>query len=118
MQSEPRQVYIKKKVLFLSIIIICQLVLAFFCSSECSCENAGLVALYFLGNLIRTNNAREPYILVIFQGGGGGPDTLLPPLDPRMNGVDTVVFPKKKNSRGEHPAALKLPPPALIFILI
>ena len=36
-----------------------------------------------------------------------------------------IVFPIKRNSRGEHPAALKLPPaalklppPALIFILI
>ena len=36
-----------------------------------------------------------------------------------------LVFPIKRNSRGEHPAALKfppaalkLPPPALIFILI
>ena len=36
-----------------------------------------------------------------------------------------IVFPTKRNSRGEHPAALKfppaalkLPPPALIFILI
>ena len=51
-------------------------------------------------------------------GGGGGSGYPAPPLDPRMNGVDIVVFPKKKNSRGEHPAALKLPPPALIFILI
>ena len=117
MQSEPRQVYIKKTGLISVHNHHLPACISFFCSSECSCENAGLVALYFFGNLIRTNNAREPYILVIFQGGGGSgyPAT---PLDPRMNGVDIVVFPKKKNSRGEHPAALKLPPPALIFILI
>ena len=30
---------------------------------------------------------KKPYILVIFQGGGGGPDPLSTPLDPRIEYV-------------------------------
>ena len=35
---------------------------------------------------IQTSIAKKPYIFVIFQGGrgGGGPDPLVPPLDPHM----------------------------------
>ena len=43
-----------------------------------SALNAGLVAAIFQG--IRTFIARKPNIFVIFQGGGGGPDPLSPPL--------------------------------------
>ena len=34
---------------------------------------------------IRTSIAKKPYISVIFQPGGGGPDHLSPCLDPRRH---------------------------------
>ena len=33
---------------------------------------------------IRNSIAKKPYIFVIYQGGGGGPNPLSPPLDPPM----------------------------------
>ena len=49
--------------------------------------NAGLVAVVFQG--IRTSIAKEPYIFVIFQG--GGPDPLSPHLDPHMICTDQTA---------------------------
>ena len=34
--------------------------------------------------------AKKPYIFVIFQGGGGSPDPLPPPLDPGKLAIDTL----------------------------
>ena len=52
------------------------------CADDSPTLNAGLVAVIFQG--IQTCIARKPYILVIFQGGGGGPDPLSPALYPQM----------------------------------
>ena len=51
--------------------------------------DADLVAAIFQG--IRTNIARKPYIYVIFQGGGGGVRTPVPPLDPHMGDAFTLI---------------------------
>ena len=67
--------YIYKKIRsFLSTILICQLVLAVL-QQWVFLRECWLGSFVFYVNLIRTNNAREPYIIVIFQG---GPDPLSP----------------------------------------
>ena len=40
---------------------------------------------------IRTSIARKPYIFVIFQG-GGGPDPLSAPMDPRMDNLCCLLI--------------------------
>ena len=56
--------------------------------------NAGLVALSFSG--IRTSITKNPYMLVIFQGGGGGGSVPpVPTLDPPMHMIvacGTVLY--------------------------
>ena len=47
--------------------------------------DGGLTVIFVVLQGIRTNIAKEPYIFVIFQGGGGGPDLLSHPLDPHMS---------------------------------
>ena len=48
---------------------------------------------------IRTTIAKQPYVYVIFQG--GGPDPLSPPLDPHMIFVNSVD-PDKPAGKDKH----------------